>query len=255
MDEQIELPAEDLAGLTDDAGDVVVRADVALGDERRVDAARQLADAGLDALALVGEGEPGTRVGETLRDRPPDRALVGDPEDQAALAVETRHGGRVYGFSGSLSRLRRIALLPLGAALLFASSATATFQPVRRTSGELTLPRVRAGTLKVAPASSRGRVTVLVDLRLPPLAVSGANVFDLNDGARLNVRSAGSRAYLARLASAQRAAAAQLKRAIPSARSSYRYRVILDGVALSLPARKLPAPARLPAAAKSSASA
>src|SRR5436190_6295566 len=250
MDEQIELPAEGLAGLPDDSGDVVVRADVALGDERGIDAAGQFADPGFDPLSLVGEGKAGAGVGETLRDRPGDRALVGDPEDQAALAVETRHGGRVYGFSGSLSRLRRIALLPLGAALLFASSATATFQPVRRTSGELTLPRVRAGTLKVASASPRGRVTVLVDLRLPPLAVSGANVFGLNDGARLNVRSAGSRAYLARLASAQRAAAAQLKRAIPSARISYRYHVILDGFALSLPARKLPALARLPAVTK-----
>src|SRR5436305_4067640 len=162
MDEQIELPAEDLAGLPDDAGDVVVRADIALGDERGVDAAGQLADAGLDALALVGEGEPGTRVGETLRDRPPDRALVGDPEDEAALAVETRHGGRVYGFSGTLSCLRRIALLPLGAALLLASSATATFQPVRRTSGELTLPRFRPAPLQVASASPRGRVAARV---------------------------------------------------------------------------------------------
>jgi len=146
--------------------------------------------------------------------------------------------------------LRRIALLPLGAALLFASSATATFQPVRRTSGELTLPRVRAGTLKIPAASSRGRVTVLVDLKLPPLAASRESVFGLNRPARLNVRSAGSRAYLARLASAQRAAEAQLKRAIPSARISYRYRVILDGFALSLPARKLPALARLPAVTK-----
>jgi minor extracellular serine protease Vpr len=146
--------------------------------------------------------------------------------------------------------LRRIALLPLGAALLFASSATATFQPVRRTSGELTLPRVRAGTLKIPAASSRGRVTVLVDLKLPPLAASHESVFGLNGGARLNVRSAGSRAYLAKLASAQRVAAAQLKRAIPSARISYRYRVILDGFALSLPARKLPALARLPAVTK-----
>jgi len=91
---------------------------------------------------------------------------------------------------------------------------------------------------------------VLVDLKLPPLAAAHANVFGLNAGARLNVRSAGSHAYLVRLASAQRAAAAQLNRAIPSARISYRYRVILDGFALTLPARKLPALARLPAVAK-----
>jgi minor extracellular serine protease Vpr len=141
--------------------------------------------------------------------------------------------------------LRRIALLPLAAALLFASSATATFQPVRRTSGELTLPRVRAGTLEVPSGASHGRVTVLVDLRLPPLAAYHSNVFGPTGGARLNVRSSSSRAYLARLARAQQAAAAQLKRAIPSARISDRYRVILDGFALSLPARQLPALARL----------
>ena len=85
---------------------------------------------------------------------------------------------------------------------------------------------------------------MLVDLKLPPLAAAHANVFGLNAGARLNVRSAGSHAYLVRLASAQRAAAAQLNRAIPSARISYRYRVILDGFALSLPARELPAKRR-----------
>src|SRR5262249_22029287 len=113
MDEQIELPVEHLAGLADDASHVVVGADVARRDVRRVDAPGQLAAPGLDPLALMGERERGARVGEALRDRPGDRALVGDPEDQAALAFEPRHGGRVYGFSATLSRLRRIALLPL----------------------------------------------------------------------------------------------------------------------------------------------
>ena len=67
---------------------------------------------------------------------------------------------------------------------------------------------------------------------------------------RLNVGSSSSRIYLARLARAQRAAAAELGRAIPSARISYRYRVVLDGFALSLPARKLPRLARLHAVTK-----
>src|SRR5919201_2316935 len=141
MDDEIELPAEDLAGLGDDARDVVVGADVALGDERRVDAARKLADAGLDALALVGEREPCSAVGEPLRNRPRDRAFVGDTENEAALACEIGHGGRVYGFSATLIHLRRLALFPLAAALIFTSAASAAFQPVRRTSGELTLPR------------------------------------------------------------------------------------------------------------------
>src|SRR2546430_14407170 len=118
MDEQIELPAEDLPRLGDDTRDVVVRADVAFGHMRRVDRGRELADAGFDPVALVGEGEPGAAVGQALRDRPRDRPLVGDAEDETSLAGEISHGGRVYGFSATLRALRRAVLLPLAAALI-----------------------------------------------------------------------------------------------------------------------------------------
>src|SRR5438477_184737 len=249
MDEQIELPAEGLPHLGDDAGDIVVGADVALGHERRVNRPGELADAGFDPFALVREGEAGPAVGQPLRDRPRDRALVGDAEDEAALAVEISHGGRVYGFLATLKTLRRLALLPLAAALILASSASATLQPIRRTYSERSLPRVRAGTLKIPSASSR-RLTVLADLRLPPLAAYNRNLFSAISTTGLNVRSSSSRAYLARLARAQRVAAAELRRAIPSARIAYRYRVVMDGFAVSLPARKLPALARLPAVTK-----
>ncbi len=109
---------------------------------------------------------------------------------------------------------------------------------------------MRAGTLKIPSASSNGRLTVLVDLRLPPLAAYNRNLFSTISTSRLNVRSSSSRLYLARLARAQRAAAAELERAIPSAWISYRYRVVLDGFAVSLPARQLPALARLHAVTK-----
>src|SRR6476660_9574459 len=250
MDEQIELPAEDLPHLGDDSCDVVVRADVTAGDERGVDGTRQLANACLDTFPLVGEREVGPGLCEALGDRPCNRTLVGDAEDEAALACEISHGGRVYGFSATLRALRRAVLLPLAAALILVSAASATLQPVRRTAGEITVPRVRAGTLKVPPAASRGRLTVLVDLRLPPLAAYNRNLFSAARTTRLNVRSSSSRLYLARLARGQKVAAAELKRAIPSARISNRYRVIMDGFALSLPARKLPALARLHAVTK-----
>jgi subtilisin family serine protease len=146
--------------------------------------------------------------------------------------------------------LRRAVLLPLAAALILVSAASATLQPVRRSAGEISVPRVRAGTLKIPPAASRGRLTVLVDLRLPPLAAYNRNLFSVARTTRLNVRSSSSRLYLARLARAQKVAAAELKRAIPSARISNRYRVIMDGFALSLPARKLPVLARLHAVTK-----
>src|SRR5213076_2194762 len=141
-------------------------------------------------------------------------------------------------------------LLPLAAALILTSAASATLQPVRRSYGERSLPRVRAGTLKIPSASSHGRLTVLVGLRLPPLAAYNRNLFSTASTARLNVRSSSSRSYLSRLARAQHAAAAELERAIPSARISYRYRVVMDGFAVSLPARKLPALARLHAVTK-----
>ena len=112
------------------------------------------------------------------------------------------------------------------------------------------MPRVRAGTLKIPATASHGRITVLVDLRLPPLAAYNRNLFSTNRTVRLNVHSSSSRLYLARLARAQRVAAAQLKRAIPAARISYRYRVILDGFAVSLPVRKLPTLAQLSSVTK-----
>ena len=122
-------------------------------------------------------------------------------------------------------------------------------QPVRRSFGESFLPRVRAGTLSIPPGQTRGRITVLVDLRLPPLAAYNRGLFSASE-ARLNVRSSSSRRYLARLAREQRLAAAELKQAIPTLAISERYRVILDGFAVSLPARQLPRLARLAAVTK-----
>jgi minor extracellular serine protease Vpr len=150
----------------------------------------------------------------------------------------------------TLRALRRMALLPLVAALILATASSAALQPVRRSFGEQMLPRVRAGTLTVPPARSHGRVTVIVGLRLPPLAARSGNLFGLDRRAKLDVRSSSSRSYLRRLARAQRAAVRQLKQAIPSARVSHRYRVVLNGFAVSLPARKLPTLVRLSSVAK-----
>ena len=94
VDEQIQPTVERLADLGEDARDVLVGADVALGDERARDLPRELADVRFDALALVGEGQPRSPVGEALRDRPRDRALVRDAQDQSGLAFErSRHAG------------------------------------------------------------------------------------------------------------------------------------------------------------------
>ena len=87
---------------------------------------------------------------------------------------------------------------------------------------------------------------MIATLRLPPLAAARGRTFSFTGATRrLDVRSFSSRAYLARVERAQRAAVAALRRAIPAAHVSRRYRVILDGLAIDLPARRLPALRRL----------
>ena len=147
--------------------------------------------------------------------------------------------------SGTLLPLRRTFLLPLLAALMVlvtASAAAAALQPIRLPHrGETTVARVRHGVLHIPRGQARGRVTVLVGLRLPPLAQRyGAGLFAFGPRKKLDVASSSSQAYLARLASAQAVAARAIRRAVPSARISYHYRTILDGMAVSLRYGDLP---------------
>src|SRR5207248_1783498 len=67
---------------------------------------------------------------------------------------------------------------------------------------------------------------------------------------RLDVRTASSRTYLARVSAAQQVAAAQLRRAIPEASIGRRFRIVLDGLTVSVPAKRLPALVRLGFVAK-----
>ena len=81
-------PPNDVRHLGEDTRDVVVGAHVALGDERALDGRREVAHVLLDALSLVGEGNGRALVGEALRDRPCDRALIRDAEHERLLAFE-----------------------------------------------------------------------------------------------------------------------------------------------------------------------
>ncbi len=113
------------------------------------------------------------------------------------------------------------------------------------------LQRIRHGVIRIPTGHASGRVTVIVDLKLPPLATAyGGGFAAQSSPQKLNVASAGARAYLARLARAQRVAAAQIRAAIPQARIQNRYRVVLDGFALRLPYRALPTLERLSAVRK-----
>jgi minor extracellular serine protease Vpr len=137
---------------------------------------------------------------------------------------------------------RRIAFLALAAALLAAAPAAAQLVPVDRHG----LPRLRAGVVHVPRGHAFGRVRVIVTLKLPPLAAAFGRSPAAFAGRRLNVSTASSRAYLARVDATQRAAVARLRRAIPEVTISRRFRIVLDGITVSLPVRRLPRLAALP---------
>ena len=108
------------------------------------------------------------------------------------------------------------------------------------------MPRVRAGTLAIPAAHASGRLRVIVGLKLPPLAAEFGRTFAaVGPQRKLNVASASSRRYLAKVAAAQRRAVAELRRAIPEARVQERYQVVLDGFTVDLPVGKLTTLARL----------
>src|SRR4029453_17209284 len=65
---------------------------------------------------------------------------------------------------------RSVAVLLFVAALASTVPAGAALVPIRRTFGDLTVPRVRTGTLSIPRNQSSGRVRVIVGLQLPPLA-------------------------------------------------------------------------------------
>ena len=146
---------------------------------------------------------------------------------------------------------RPIVLLAPLAALLFAFPAAGALQPVRRSTTESgPSPTVRAGSLYVPAGHGRGLTRVVVRLGGQPLAAWGGRSLQSASRTKLNTRSVSSRAYLARLATAQRTAAARIERAIPDATVLQRYRVVLNGFTVELPIRQLPRLLKLGVAAQ-----
>ncbi|HZT14436.1 MAG TPA: S8 family serine peptidase [Gaiellaceae bacterium] len=143
--------------------------------------------------------------------------------------------------------MRRLVLLTAALALTAATTASGALLPIRHDLREAVPPRVRAGVLRVPAGHDRGTIRVVVTLGPPPLAAwqAGRALESASAADRLNVRSASSRAYLARLASVQRAAIAEVRAAIPQAAVQERFRILLDGFAVQLPDRDLPALTRL----------
>jgi minor extracellular serine protease Vpr len=147
---------------------------------------------------------------------------------------------------------RSSSVLASLAALVVVVPAGASLQPVRRDFGELQAPRLRAGTIDVSATHRSGRVRVVVRLAQPPLAAWRAENRTRGSVARekLDVGASSSRAYLARLAEAQRAAVARLRREVPEARIGRRFSVLLNALTVDLPARSLPMLVRQPFATR-----
>jgi minor extracellular serine protease Vpr len=80
---------------------------------------------------------------------------------------------------------------------------------------------------------------------MPPLAEAYGRSFAGLEHRRLNVASVASRAYLARVVTAQQRAVAELHSVIPQARVEERFQVVLDGFTVDLPVSKLPELTRL----------
>jgi hypothetical protein len=127
------------------------------------------------------------------------------------------------------------------AALALTASASAALQPIDRSFGERTLPRLRHGTIVVPKGHGAGRVRVIVGLSQPPLAAErGPGLFGALGTTRLDADSRSSRAYVAQLVASQQAAAREIRAAIPSARVSRTFQVVLNGITVDLPFSRLP---------------
>ncbi|HWQ22524.1 MAG TPA: S8 family serine peptidase [Gaiellaceae bacterium] len=141
--------------------------------------------------------------------------------------------------------MRRLALLA-GLACLAASSGTAagSLGPTPQSVLERAQARVDRLAQPAPGALPRGaaRARVIVTLADPPLAAaaSARRLAGFGPRRKLDVSSAFARSYLARLETAQREAIATLEARIPEAVVSRRYRLLLNGFAVSLPYAKLP---------------
>jgi hypothetical protein len=133
-------------------------------------------------------------------------------------------------------------MLTAALGLIAATSASAAITPIRRATSESSLPRVRAGNIQIPSAHRHGLTRVIVRLAEPPLAAWSADrsLSTASRAHRLDVHTASAKAYLAKLARLQAAAAAQVRAAIPQAQIQERYSILLDGFAVELPGTSLP---------------
>ncbi|MEX2612968.1 MAG: S8 family serine peptidase, partial [Gaiellaceae bacterium] len=142
--------------------------------------------------------------------------------------------------------MRRLALFAcLVAVVASTGTASGSLGPDPRSVIERALTRVHESQAVLpnpAGAAAATRARVIVTLEDPPLAAAAPRQAFATVGARrkLNIASSFSQSYLARIESAQRQAIAQVRTAIPEAKISRRYRVLLNGFVVSVPYAQLP---------------
>ena len=137
---------------------------------------------------------------------------------------------------------RQLVLIVPIAALALSASASAALRPVDRTFGDVTVPRVTHGTLRVPEAQRSGRVTVIATLRLlrrwRPRADRGSSQRWARAGSTPRARPP---AYLARIQAEQAAATRAIRTPSPR-RFGYRFQVVLNGLGAAAPAEPSPPP-------------
>jgi hypothetical protein len=141
--------------------------------------------------------------------------------------------------------VRRLApFAVLAVVVSLTGTASADIRPLERAVHDLALPTSDRGPVVVPrqSRSSQARIRVIVGLPLPPLAARsvGEGLFGFGPRRKLDVASHSSQAYLARLDAAQEQAVATLHKTIPQAVVSRHFRIVLDGITVTLPYTKLP---------------
>ena len=136
--------------------------------------------------------------------------------------------------------LRRLLLLAALAALTVVPAASGAFRPIDRDFGERSVPLVRHGTVTIPKGhGSEPRARH----RLAEAAAARAGVRPRPLRGRLGAPAERPLRRVEGVPAAdqeeQAVAIAQLHKAMPAARVSWRYQVVLNGFAVSIPARQL----------------
>jgi hypothetical protein len=118
--------------------------------------------------------------------------------------------------------------------------------------GSLTLLAAAGAGIQTRPPAGAGPIEVVVTLPQAPLTEAVVHDRALlaltTKHRRLELRAPASVSYLRTLASAQRTLQARIHTAIPSALVRWHYGVVLNGMAVVLPRRKLAELRRIPGA-------